>query len=152
MSGTLMIMNFFANRQIGFYGIFSISSIFYVLALFYGIFYVEEPQIKISEKDKLKAQEKSLLADFFDKEHVVETFRVAFKKGENQRRLRVSMLLIVVMVVIGPMHGEMSVIYLFTRYKFNFDEVDFSIFSTYAMLTSLVGEIHNNYTSLETRV
>lgn len=67
---------------------------------------MEEPNLKIDEKQRLKSAEKSLLADFFDKEHVLETFRVAFKKGENQRRLRVSMLLIVVMVVIGPMHGN----------------------------------------------
>lgn len=134
---------FFVLRLIGFYGIFSISAMFYVIALFYGFFYVEEPPIQVNEKQKLKAQNKSLLADFFDKEHVVETFRVAFKKGENQRRLRVSMILIVVMVVIGPMHGEMSVIYLFTRYKFNWSEVEFSLFSTYGMLVSLVGK--NNY-------
>lgn len=95
-----------ATRQIGFYGIFSISATLYVIALFYGYFYVEEPNLKIDEKQRLKSAEKSLLADFFDKEHVLETFRVAFKKGENQRRLRVSMLLIVVMVVIGPMHGN----------------------------------------------
>lgn len=36
----------------------------------------------------------------------------------------------------------MSVIYLFTRYKFNWSEVEFSFFSTYAMLTSLVGEFN----------
>ena len=95
----------------------------------------------VDEKEKLKSSEKSLIADFFDKEHVVETFRVAFKKGENQRRLRVSMLLIVVMVVIGPLHGEMSIIYLFTRYRFNWSEVEFSFFSTYSMLTSLIGKI-----------
>lgn len=35
--------------------------------------------------------------------------------------------------------GEMSVSYLFTRYRFNWNEVDFSMFSTYAMCTSLVG-------------
>lgn len=35
----------------------------------------------------------------------------------------------------------MSVIYLFTRYKFNWDEVDFSIFSTYNMITGLVGTL-----------
>lgn len=137
-------MNFYYQcccRQIGFYGIFSISTSFYILALFYGYFYVQEPPITINEKDRLKASEKGLLADFFDKEHVVNTFKVAFKKGENQRRLRVSMLLIVVMVVIGPLHGEMSVLYLFTRYKFNWSEVEFSFFSTYAMLTSLIGTL-----------
>lgn len=97
---------FIVYRLIGFYGIFSISASLYIIALFYGFFYVEEPPIKIDEKQKLKSADKSLLADFFDREHVKETFRVAFKKGENQRRLRVSMLLIVVMVVIGPMHGK----------------------------------------------
>lgn len=62
-------------RQIGFYGIFSISASLYVVAIIYGIFYVEEPKMKIDEKLKLKSAEKSLLADFFDKEHVLETFR-----------------------------------------------------------------------------
>lgn len=65
------------------------------MAFFYGLFYVKEVSI-ISEKEKLKSSEKGLLADFFDKEHVVETFRVAFKTGENQRRMRVIMLMIVV--------------------------------------------------------
>lgn len=39
----------------------------------------------------------------------------------------------------------MSVIYLFTRYKFNWSEVEFSFFSTYAMLTSLVGEFFPSF-------
>lgn len=101
---------------------------------------MQEVQI-IDEKQrlKLKNSNKNAIADFFDKEHVMETFRVAFKTGENRRRMKVIMLMIVVMVVIGPMHGEMSVIYLFTRYRLNWDEVEFSLFSTYAMVTGLVG-------------
>ncbi|XP_055640590.1 solute carrier family 46 member 3-like [Toxorhynchites rutilus septentrionalis] len=127
-------------KKIGFYGVFSISASLYLVAFFYGVFFLEEVDI-VNEKERLKAQEKSVLADFFDKEHVVQTFRVAFKKGERQRRLRVIMLMIVVMVVIGPLHGEMSVIYLFTRYRFNWSEVEFSFFSTYGMLTGLIGTI-----------
>lgn len=34
----------------------------------------------------------------------------------------------------------MVVMYLFTRYRFNWDEVDFSIFSTYSMCTNLLGK------------
>lgn len=43
--------------------------------------------------------------------------------------------------------GEMNVAYLFTRYRFNWDEVDFSIFSTYSMVTNLVGKslMYNYY-------
>nr|XP_023018297.1 solute carrier family 46 member 3-like [Leptinotarsa decemlineata] len=77
--------------------------------------------------------------DFFDVQHLMDTFNVAFKRGENNRRTKVMLLMLVVMVVIGPMHGEMGVSYLFTRYKFNWDEVDFSIFSTYNMVTNLIG-------------
>jgi hypothetical protein len=43
----------------------------------------------------------------------------------------------------------MSVIYLFTRYKFNWSEVEFSFFSTYAMLTSLVGKLLKAFTDKE---
>jgi MFS transporter, PCFT/HCP family, solute carrier family 46, member 3 len=152
------------NRIIGFYGIFSLSALSYVFALVYGIFYLDESNIEIDEYQRLKLAEKSFFADFFDSEHVMETLTVAFKKGENHRRLKVSMLLIVVMVVFGPMHGkyfyfvadhflkqilfnqgEMSVMYLFTRYKFNWSEVQFSIFTTYAMFMALVGKNFNRF-------
>lgn len=33
----------------------------------------------------------------------------------------------------------MAVTYLFTRFRFNWSEVEFSVFSTYAMITGLVG-------------
>jgi MFS transporter, PCFT/HCP family, solute carrier family 46, member 3 len=46
------------------------------------------------------------LRAFFDFDHIKETFNVAFKMGEGNRRMRVAMLMIVVCVVIGPMHGE----------------------------------------------
>ncbi|XP_035776164.1 solute carrier family 46 member 3-like isoform X2 [Anopheles albimanus] len=128
-------------KQIGFYGVFTISATLYLLAFFYGAFRVPEVNI-LNEKERLRASEKrNLLADFFDREHVMETFRVAFKIGQRQRRLRVIMLMIVVMVVIGPLHGEMAVIYLFTRYRFNWSEVEFSFFSTYGMLTGLIGTV-----------
>lgn len=33
----------------------------------------------------------------------------------------------------------MSVMYLFTRVRFNWNEVNYSVFSTYSMITNLVG-------------
>lgn len=85
---------------------FSISASLYLVAFIYGVFLVKEPKPKkISEKDDLLPK-KSLLADFFDREHVSNTIKVAFKNGPNQRRMRVIMLMVVVMVVIGPLHGK----------------------------------------------
>lgn len=132
------------HRRIGFYGVFSISAFFYVCALTYGLVFLPEPAVprNRSELIESKSTTRSKIADFFDKKHVVETFQTGFKQGANQRRLRVIMLMIAVMVVIGPLHGELSMIYLFTRYQFNWSEVEFSIFSTYGMMTGLVGNYH----------
>jgi PCFT/HCP family folate transporter-like MFS transporter 1/3 len=66
----------------------------YLIAIFYGVFYVNEPSI-IGERENLLATDKSLLADFFDKEHVLDTFRVALQKGKNNRRLKVILLLVI---------------------------------------------------------
>lgn len=46
--------------------------------------------------------------------------------------------------------GEMAVMYLFTRYRFNWNEVKFSMFSTYSMVTNLIGKKFINYNLLMT--
>ncbi|XP_044262868.1 uncharacterized protein LOC123010223 isoform X2 [Tribolium madens] len=124
-------------KKIGFYGVFSVSAVMYVMALYYGITRFKEA--KKVDVPTLENKPCAFLRDFFDVRHLWETFRVAFKEGENNRRKKVMLLMLVVMVVIGPLHGEMNVTYLFTRYRFNWDEVDFSIFSTYSMVTNLIG-------------
>ncbi|XP_017782042.1 PREDICTED: uncharacterized protein LOC108566582 [Nicrophorus vespilloides] len=124
-------------KKIGFYGVFSISAVLYIIAFAYGYYKIEEH--KKVDVPVLSDKPFAFLRDFFNINHVVETFRVAFKHGENNRKMKVMLLMLVVMVVIGPMHGEMVVMYLFTRFRFNWDELDFSIFSTYNMITSLVG-------------
>ncbi|XP_072950037.1 lysosomal proton-coupled steroid conjugate and bile acid symporter SLC46A3-like [Epargyreus clarus] len=126
-------------RKIGLYGVFSLSATLYILSFFYGF-------LRIHEHKKVSIEKKpqgccEWLRDFFDTRYVKETLMVAFKPGPNNRRLRVIMLVVVLCVVIGPIYGEMSVMYLFTRYRFNWNEVDFSMFSTYAMCTSLVGTL-----------
>ncbi|XP_054280936.1 solute carrier family 46 member 3 [Macrosteles quadrilineatus] len=154
-------------KEIGFYGVFSLAACIYVFSFTYGLLRIEEPRgpsvqyvypsepVIITEKPKIqnggggvgKPLEKRVfkglgfLKDFFDMQHIKDTLDVAFKEGANNRRKRVILLMIVVMVVMGPMHGEMTVMYLFTRYRFNWNEVDYSIFSTYSMMTNLIGTL-----------
>lgn len=143
---TLLINLIIPNRLIGFYGIFSLSATLYIIAIVYGLTCVQEPtntkkQIALHKaKVQAKITIRSMVADFFDKKHVVETFKVALKSGPNQRRLRVVLIILSLMVVIGPVYGEMSVLYMFTRYKFNWSEIEFSLFSTYGTLTGLLGK------------
>ncbi|XP_033225472.1 tetracycline resistance protein, class H isoform X2 [Belonocnema kinseyi] len=129
--------------KIGFYGVFAISTVCYVLSFVYGLVVIKEaPRPVILEKDKNDAEKRSACGSalhFFSLKHIAETFRVAFKKGENNRQKRVAVLMIIVMVIVGPMYGEMAVMYLFMRYRFNWNEVQFSMFSTYSMVTNLIG-------------
>ncbi|XP_053605348.1 probable peptidoglycan muropeptide transporter SLC46 [Plodia interpunctella] len=125
-------------RKIGLYGVFSLSASLYLISFFYGLYRIKEVKKTTTTKNSSCCE---WLRLFFDIHLVKETLMVAFKQGPNNRRLRVIMLVIVLCVVIGPIYGEMSVMYLFTRYRFNWNEVDFSMFSTYAMCTSLVGTL-----------
>ena len=97
--------------QIGFYGIFSISVILYVFSFIYGYFRIkEEPRQKTEQEKKeeeiMKGRTCNFVRDFFDIRHISETFRVAFKEGKNNRKMRVIMLMIACMVIIGPLHGK----------------------------------------------
>lgn len=93
-------------KKIGFYGVFSISSIMYVMALYYGYTKIQEP--KKVDVPVLEEGPCAFLRDFFDVRHLLNTFKVAFKSGPNNRKMKVMLLMLVVMVVIGPMHGEYS--------------------------------------------
>lgn len=91
-------------KQIGFYGVFSLSAIMYIMALYYGYRHIKEP--KKIDGPTLSYNPFEFLKDFFDFRHLFDTFKVSFKKGENNRRMKVILLMLVVMVVIGPMHGK----------------------------------------------
>lgn len=130
-------------RELGSYGVYTISSFLYVFSFMYGLFAVPESgkkdEEKVKEKKEKKEEQPFFLKKFFDLHHIKEAFAVAFKDDGHSKRLRIVLLMVVVIVVMGPMHGEMTVLYLFTRVRFNWDEVDFSIFSTYMMVTNLLG-------------
>ncbi|XP_050557078.1 proton-coupled folate transporter [Spodoptera frugiperda] len=139
---------------VGYYGVFSVSASLYLFSLIYGYKYLEDPKQRAVKKIENKKDKKCFLREFFDFGLVLETFRVAFKQGPGNRRLRVCLLLIVVCVVFGPMHGEFTVMYLFTRYRFNWDEVQYSMWSTYSIVTNLLGTffsitLFSNYMKLD---
>ncbi|KAM3961885.1 proton-coupled folate transporter-like [Aphomia sociella] len=138
---------------IGYYGIFSLSAVLYMFSLIYGYYYIEEPKNN-TKQENYNNSGRGFLRKFFDITLVLDTFKVAFKQGSGNRRLRVALLLIVVCVIFGPMHGEFSVLYLFARYRFNWDEVEFSMWSTYSIVTNLLGTLFSislftNYMKLD---
>lgn len=98
--------------KLGFYGVFSISTVCYVLSFIYGLVVIKEPpKPHLKKMEKADNEKMSLCAsilDFFAFKHIEETFRVAFKQGRNNRQKRVLVLMVIVMVVIGPLYGKFN--------------------------------------------
>lgn len=113
-------------KVVGFYGVFSISASFYVISFTYGLIRIKEASElnltikqstniansfksgdRFSFQDGKKRTALTSLKEFFDLQNIKETFTVVFKDGPNNRKKRVALLMIVLMVVIGPVHGKL---------------------------------------------
>lgn len=99
-------------QKLGFYGIYSICSTMYLLGILYGLFILRDP--KLNEDSSVDCQNNKILTrqstcttvqEFFDLKHIKNAFRVTFKKGHDNRRLRIIMMMIVLMMIMGPMTG-----------------------------------------------
>lgn len=131
-------------EKIGFYGVYSLSLAMYFSGLIYGIFFIKDIREIEMEKgiyEKSNEKKKNVLLDFFDFNSVKKTLKVCFKKGKKNRRTRICVIMILVMVVIGPMHGEMNVAYFFVRYKYGWSSVDYSLFSTFQFVAHAIGTL-----------
>lgn len=132
-------------QKLGFYGIYSICSTMYLMGILYGFFYLKD--VKKNDKQAVCEDNKFIekpsfstnVKKFFDLVHIKNAFCITFKRGNDNRRLRILLMMLVLMIIMGPMTGEMSVMYLSTRIRFNWDEVDYSMFSTFTMIIGFIG-------------
>ncbi|CAH2075026.1 unnamed protein product, partial [Iphiclides podalirius] len=130
-------------KYIGYYGVFTISSVLYICSILHGVFYIKDPERPNQEKKK---EDKTLdtwgfLKTFFDIQHVKDTLTVAFKKGPNNRRMKSILVLASITFIYGPAYGEYTVRYLFTRYRFNWDAVKYSFYSTFYICIHTLGAL-----------
>lgn len=108
---------------VGFYGVFLIAAIGYIISFVYGFFKINENKrsMKISSSyientkdDKTNhmtclgifQEVNRFLKDLFDLEHLRETFSLALHEDSKNRRKRIFLLMLVLVVVIGPLHGK----------------------------------------------
>ncbi|OWR50761.1 adenylate cyclase [Danaus plexippus plexippus] len=128
-------------KYIGYYGVFSLSALLQFFNFCYVSFRIKDHTWLNKNEEVKKSGVIGFFIEFFDIDSIKETFKIAFRKGPNNRRLRICLILAVVCLSFGPMWGEMSIMYIFTRYRFNWDEVKYSIFSTYKLITHSIGTI-----------
>ncbi|KAJ0180104.1 hypothetical protein K1T71_004695 [Dendrolimus kikuchii] len=128
-------------KNYGYYGSYGLAASLHFLNIVYNVFILKDPK---RSKEQKKHDGKGVLyfvRSFFDLRNVRDTLSVVSKKAPNNRRMRLIILLCTVSILFGPLYGEISILYMSTRYRFNWDEVKFSIFQTYNFVTHTVGTI-----------
>lgn len=93
----------------GFYGILGLISLSYSTAFLYGIFVLKEVPPLDSKSPPAKCDPKrSFLKDFFDTQHIRDTFNLAFRSEKKNQRLKIILLMLIIIIVFGPQNGAVS--------------------------------------------
>ncbi|XP_041976365.1 proton-coupled folate transporter-like [Aricia agestis] len=126
-------------RYAGYYGVFGIAVLIHSINFLYLYFYIEDHRwLENVKKDKQKGCV-GFLVDFFNFDSLKETVQIVFKKGPNNRRLKICLILFLVCLTFGPIWGETSIVYIFCRYQFNWDEIKYSMYCTYSLILHTSG-------------
>ncbi|XP_075971078.1 proton-coupled folate transporter-like [Anticarsia gemmatalis] len=130
-------------KKVGYYGVFSLSSLLYLFSILYGFLCIKDPERVVTEKNVKNESSGvwSFLISFFDVKHVKDTVNVVFKKGPNHRRTKSILILACIAFIYGPAYGEHTVRYLFTRYCFNWDALKYSFYNTFYICTHSLGAL-----------
>ncbi|XP_045492900.1 solute carrier family 46 member 3-like [Colias croceus] len=128
-------------KTLGYYGCYGLAGSINFVNFLYNAFILKDPERRPEQKLHDKQGFCHLFKLFFDLTNVKKTFQVVFRKGSNNRRVRLCFLMLVVSILFGPMYGEISIMYISTRYRFNWNEVMFSIFQAYNFIAHTIGTL-----------
>ncbi|XP_069354872.1 proton-coupled folate transporter-like isoform X3 [Maniola hyperantus] len=128
-------------KHIGYYGVFTISSVLFSISICHGYFYIQNPKRTITDKEKDETGFCRFLKSFFDFKNVKDTLTVAIKPGPNRRRIKSILVLTSIAFIYGPANGEFAVRYLFTRFRFNWDALKYSFYNTFYICIHALGAL-----------
>ncbi|CAH2075028.1 unnamed protein product, partial [Iphiclides podalirius] len=127
-------------RKMGYYGIFSMTAILFVLVLTYGCFCLKEPDEWLREKGlPVVDRTGTPKVSFFNISHVSDTVAVATRKRPSNRRVKVILTLFSVFILYGPSMSEHMIFYLFVRNRLNWDMVKYGLFTSYSIILHSFG-------------
>lgn len=112
-----------ALKKTGFYGIFSLSAMLYMINITYGVLRIKEStlkslalkeynseKLKVSDTSLLDEKEKlsvlQILREIFDLNHIKATFLVVLKHSESNRRQSIILVIVAQMFVLAASEGQ----------------------------------------------
>ncbi|XP_072942794.1 lysosomal proton-coupled steroid conjugate and bile acid symporter SLC46A3-like [Epargyreus clarus] len=128
------------TKRFGYYGVFCVACVFYMVGFVYILL-----RLKERKKKTVDGEQSDAICSLFSVKDLVATVNVAFKSREGSCRLQIFLIMFAYMFIVGPVLGEAQMTYWFTRYKYKFTEVDYSLFLTYSVLVGSVGSFITIY-------
>ncbi|XP_065210848.1 probable peptidoglycan muropeptide transporter SLC46 [Planococcus citri] len=123
----------FMLRKFGFFYTYLICFILSIITLALGLIFVKDVSVRVEEKRHFWQA--------FNLMRIVDSFKIVFKKSLGKRRTIVVALLAAYILVFFSTLGENSVQYLFLRYKFHWNERDYSLYVIYRFIAVFVGSV-----------
>ncbi|XP_026494260.1 uncharacterized protein LOC113399360 [Vanessa tameamea] len=128
------------TKRFGYYGVFTVACFFYMVGFVYIVI-----RLKEKTRKKIDNDEPQTIFSMFSAQDFAATVNVAFKKRQGSRRMQIILVMFAYMFIVGPVLGEAQMTYWFTRYKFKFTEIDYSLFLTYSVLVGTIGSFITIY-------
>lgn len=96
-------------RELGFTGVYIIALILCCISIWMAhIFVHDTKQIKFDSGKKHKRSYWTRIKFFFSLNHIIDAFKITFKKEKNNRRMKVIALTLLITGVMGPLQGKMN--------------------------------------------
>ncbi|XP_065210837.1 probable peptidoglycan muropeptide transporter SLC46 [Planococcus citri] len=123
----------FILRRFGFFYTYLICVVLSVVTLILAWAFVKDTSVPVEKKPHFWQR--------FNVMHICTSFNVIFKKSLGSKRYIAAILLIIYTMVFFCTQGENSVQYLFLRYKFHWDERDYSAYVIYRYIGVILGSV-----------
>lgn len=92
-------------QKLGYYGVYGVSSGLCIIGLLYSLVFIKEVSPNELENPMTQTQNNGLFNGFFNAKHIKEAFKITFKDGPQNRKLRIIMLMFISFLIMGPVNG-----------------------------------------------
>ncbi|XP_041976015.1 proton-coupled folate transporter-like isoform X1 [Aricia agestis] len=133
----------FILRHTGYYGVFGITTTLHILNFLYVWFRIKENGRENNSNKSKKSGSGCVrfLTEFFNWQSVKDLLQLLLKRRPNNRRMKLGLVIIASCLLNGPIWGEISIVYIMCRYRFNWDEIKYGVFASYNFVVHTIGTL-----------
>lgn len=93
-------------RTVGFVGVYTIALVLCLFSILMAHMYIHDTiQVRAESEKTRNLSYWKQVKFFFNLKHIIDAFKVTFKKAKNNRRMKVIVLTILITGIMGPLQG-----------------------------------------------